>query len=424
LQKQKIDNQIKVSKANKNATDEDRKNEKDLANEKKVIDLEEKKRLEEKRKTEAKERADRRKQEIAEAKAKADEIKKQTEDSDKQLQLARLDGREKEKKQLEFEQAEALKAVEGNTIATQNVKDLYKIKESELNKKFLEEDKKTAEELEEFKNQLYLDGIKNAELRAEEEGKLALEKKIKEIEDSKLTAVEKEQAVQDAIDVWQQTQDQKNLDKKLTKDAELLANDQVSFEEKYAILAEQEALITELYANDEATRTKMLDENAKARKTITEKEAEAKVSVLKAVADTTATLSEAIGKDTAAGKALAVASALINTYQGITAGVKLGFPQAIPAVLAASVTGFKAVKQILAVKVPNGGGGAGGNSVPSSTSIPTAPIASAVQIQQTDNIGTSNVNIKNTDAIKAYVVERDITDSQDRINKIKSAATI
>jgi len=46
-------------------------------------------------------------------------------------------------------------------------------------------------------------------------------------------------------------------------------------------------------------------------------------------------------------KALAVASALMNTYQGITAGVKLGYPMAIPAVLFAAATGFAAVKNIL-----------------------------------------------------------------------------
>lgn len=46
-------------------------------------------------------------------------------------------------------------------------------------------------------------------------------------------------------------------------------------------------------------------------------------------------------------KALAVAGALIDTYQGIAAGVKIGYPAAIPAVAAAAATGFAAVKNIL-----------------------------------------------------------------------------
>ena len=46
-------------------------------------------------------------------------------------------------------------------------------------------------------------------------------------------------------------------------------------------------------------------------------------------------------------KAVAVAAALVNTYQGITAGVALGYPAAIPAVAFAAATGFAAVKNIL-----------------------------------------------------------------------------
>ena len=121
---------------------------------------------------------------------------------------------------------------------------------------------------------------------------------------------------------------------------------------------------------------------------------------------------------------------MINTYQGISAGVKLGYPAAIPAVLAASVTGFKAVKSIIGVKVPGGGGG-GGSSIPGggsaqsfTASAAQAPIQSGISVQQTQSVGTANVNVQNQQAIKAFVVETDITDSQDRINKIKAAATI
>ena len=58
-------------------------------------------------------------------------------------------------------------------------------------------------------------------------------------------------------------------------------------------------------------------------------------------------------------KALSVASALINTYQGITAGVKLGYPAAIPAVIAAATTGFAAVKNILSTTETSTGGAGG-----------------------------------------------------------------
>jgi hypothetical protein len=139
-----------------------------------------------------------------------------------------------------------------------------------------------------------------------------------------------------------------------------------------------------------------------------------------------------VGQQTAAGKALAIATALINTYQGASEALKekstLPAPFSTIARFAAAgaiiANGIRTVKQITAVKVPSGGGGGGGQggSNPISGTAPvTAPIQQGVSVQQT--AVTNGVNIKNTDAIKAYVVERDITDSQDRINKIKAAAT-
>tara|TARA_R110000868_G_scaffold136447_1_gene349390 strand:+ start:4756 stop:6480 length:1725 start_codon:yes stop_codon:yes gene_type:complete len=162
---------------------------------------------------------------------------------------------------------------------------------------------------------------------------------------------------------------------------------------------------------------------------IKQEKAKGEIDLLFAVSNTAGQISDLLGKQSAAGKALAVAQALINTYLGIAAGVKLGFPAAIPAVIAASVTGFKAVKSIMAVNIPGGGGG--GGSMPSGASSPasfatamTAPIQSGVNVQQTSAVGTTNVNLQNQTVIKAYVVESDITDSQDRINKIKASATI
>jgi len=83
---------------------------------------------------------------------------------------------------------------------------------------------------------------------------------------------------------------------------------------------------------------------------------------LKALGDTIAVAASVIDKNSAAGKSLGIAQALINTYQGISAGVKLGYPAAIPAVAAAAATGFKAVKEITSQKLPSisGGGDVGG----------------------------------------------------------------
>ena len=112
--------------------------------------------------------------------------------------------------------------------------------------------------------------------------------------------------------------------------------------------------------------------------------------------------------------------ALINTYQGIAAGVKLGFPLAIPAVLAAAATGFKAVKSIIATKIPNGGGGSGGGSAPSMGSI-AAPIKPEAQ---TTTLSTQSINQIGVASSRAFVLETDVTNNQERIQRLNRAARI
>lgn len=130
-------------------------------------------------------------------------------------------------------------------------------------------------------------------------------------------------------------------------------------------------------------------------------------------------LSDIVGKESAAGKAMAVSSALINTYLGISAGVKLGYPAAIPAVLAAAATGFKAVKNILATKVPGGGGG-GSASVPTATSI----IAPILPQAQTTTLSSQSINQIGVASSRAFVLESDVTNNQERMQRLNRAARI
>jgi hypothetical protein len=142
---------------------------------------------------------------------------------------------------------------------------------------------------------------------------------------------------------------------------------------------------------------------------------------VKATLDTLNIVSDILGKESAAGKAMAISMALINTYQGIAAGVKLGFPLAIPAVLAAAATGFKAVKSIIATKLPNGGGGSGGGgSAPSMGSI-AAPIKPEAQ---TTTLSTQSINQIGVASSRAFVLETDVTNNQERIQRLNRAARI
>ena len=151
----------------------------------------------------------------------------------------------------------------------------------------------------------------------------------------------------------------------------------------------------------------------------------AKDAKIKATGDTLNIVSDILGKESAAGKALAISGALINTYLGISAGVKLGYPAAIPAVLAAAATGFKAVKSIIGTKVPgkggsSGGGGGGSMSAPSLSSS-TAPITPQAQ---TTTLSTQSINQIGVASSRAYVLESDVSSNQERTQRLNRAARI
>ena len=227
----------------------------------------------------------------------------------------------------------------------------------------------------------------------------------------------KEQQHQDELN--KQKADQAKVDNKLyiksIEDAK--QSEDIKGKEKIQIKAISDAGIISTTA---MTEKQVLDiEKASAE----EKKREAKILFDQRIAmasDSLNILSEIVGKESAAGKAMAISSALINTYLGISAGVKLGFPAAIPAVLAAAVTGFKAVKNIIATKVPGGGGGSGGGSVPSMGSM-EAPIKPQAQ---TTTLSTQSINQIGVASSRAFVLETDVTNNQERIQRLNRAARI
>lgn len=159
---------------------------------------------------------------------------------------------------------------------------------------------------------------------------------------------------------------------------------------------------------------------AEARVKIAEEEAKLKEELAMRTSAALGALSEAVGRQTALGKTLAVAGALIDTYKGIAAGVKLGWPLAIPAVAYASATGFNAVKNILKTNVPGksgGGGSAPGSSAPT-TAAPIAPQLATTRLDQ------QSINAVGNAASRAFVLETDVSSNQERIRRLNRAARI
>ena len=163
---------------------------------------------------------------------------------------------------------------------------------------------------------------------------------------------------------------------------------------------------------------------------IAELEEEAKRASLEGYAGAINSLSNTIGQETAAGKGLAVASSLINTYAAITGQLKTaaGSPggaipgYAIAQAIATGVAGFAAVKKIVAVQVP-GGGGSGSSQTGSLPTAPTPPAFNVVgasgETQLADAIGSQTQR-----PARAYVVSNDVTTAQEMDRNIIEGASI
>jgi len=137
------------------------------------------------------------------------------------------------------------------------------------------------------------------------------------------------------------------------------------------------------------------------------------------------------GRQTIAGKALAMAQALMNTYSGATDALRaksvLPSPFDVVAkvvnVAALIATGFKSVKAIAGIQVPGGGGGSGAPSM-GGVSIP-APLTpqrsntslDSNSIQGIGNAAKGGVN-------RTFVLDSDITNNQERNARINRAARL
>jgi|688.fasta_scaffold13704_2 hypothetical protein len=227
----------------------------------------------------------------------------------------------------------------------------------------------------------------------------------------KLTA-DKKQAETDIAD----------LDKEIIKAAGKFDVERELLDNKDALLKDSfdKGLINEKAYNEG------VEANANARIEIDKKEAAAKIENAMKISALLSGLSDVVGKETAAGKAFAVASATIDTYLAATKAYQSmsGIPIVGPALgaVAAGVAiagGIKNVKAIMGVKVPGGGGGSNPTMPSVSTSAPMTP---QLPMAQTTNISQQSINDIGNQAVRAYVVESDVTSNQQRIAAIRQRA--
>jgi hypothetical protein len=145
------------------------------------------------------------------------------------------------------------------------------------------------------------------------------------------------------------------------------------------------------------------------------------------VADTQTALnaiSAVIDQNSVAGKAIAVAQAVINTYQGATKALSQGGVLGFATASAVIAAGLMNVKKIVSTKIPSasGTGSAGGGNVSAPSLNASAPIAPPQPQAQTTTLDSQSINALGSQTSRAYVIESDVTSSQQRIAAIQQRA--
>jgi hypothetical protein len=131
-----------------------------------------------------------------------------------------------------------------------------------------------------------------------------------------------------------------------------------------------------------------------------------------------------IDQNSVAGKAIAVAKAIMSTYEGATKALGTYPPPFGQIAAAATIAGgLINVKKIISTNIPSakGTGSVGGGATAPSISS-AAPIAPPQPQAQTTSLNTQTINALGNQAARAYVVESDVTSSQQRMAAIQQRA--
>ena len=277
----------------------------------------------------------------------------------------------------------------------------FRIEEAAINKKYDDEAQKKLDE---------------------EKKKREDEAKAKEEEDKKKAEEKLKAESQARADKGLLLQAEFNLDR---------ANNDATFQDELDLFDRTRQLGKEELEAQKASAdaiTAYENETAAARIQLEKAQQAAKLSI---ISDALGSVADLVGRDTVAGKALAVGQAIINTYLGATAALAASPPPfnfiAAGATIAAGLVNVKKILETKLPGVPGGSSGAGAGSVQLPTA-PSLPQINAPQIGGTQP-ATPGAQIASTLAgatdkpIKAYVVSGDVSSQQALDRRTSKAAT-
>lgn len=298
----------------------------------------------------------------------------------------------------------------------------------------LEADKESAKKAMEI-----LDSLKPKETPAQKENREFLEKLAVLEANNKSTEDLRRQHLENLKEI----EDENRLkeDEKKAEDYEKIINDQTATNDARIEAINAEQALYQKQLDDKVITEQQFNEKTKqlsaARVNIDKAEAQAKQALFAKTSDTLNKGADLLGKNTAAGKAMAAAAALINTYQGITAELatktvtpfEIGLKIANVAIIAA--TGFKAVQDIVSVQIPGGGGGGGGGAASSGGAASASASAPSMTAPSFNTVGSSSTNQlaqtigqQSQTPLKTFVVASDVSTAQAMDRNIISNASI
>lgn len=271
--------------------------------------------------------------------------------------------------------------------------------------------------------------------KAEQEKRLADQKAAAE-KAEQIRKQEEEKRRQEVLD--KQKWDLQRKEYELEQDRELKESGDQIIADAAKADAEREAKAIKDREDALKYRTQLVIDNYKREKDLKEldkvnddKLAKAKLDNLNAIGNATEALGAIIGQQTTAGKALGIATALINTYIGASEVIRaksvlpepFGTIQKIASVAGIIATGIKSVKAIMGVQVPGVKGSSGGSG--SMPSIPSMNVSAPLTAQaNTTTLNQAQVNQIGNVAARAFVVESDVSGNQERILRLNRAARI
>lgn len=277
--------------------------------------------------------------------------------------------------------------------------------------------------------------IKQKQEDADKEQKDKDEKQAKKDEEAARVKATQDKDYQEKLAYLQKIEDAENqyFNSKLSKEQQ----EENAVRAKYFNLIEAAKTYgedTKVLEAAQAAELKAISDNAAAEDKARDKAI--KKQKLAAVGSTFGDIANILGKNSAAGKAAAIAQATINTYQGVSEvwGNKSILPepfatiQKVVSTATILASGMKTVKQIKSVPKPKGvkGGSSSGGGAPSGGGGVAAPAAPAFNI-----VGGSGQN-QLADTIaeasnkpsRSYVVSSDVTTSQELERKTVTDASI